>query len=120
MAIRLALTALLGWMVALVCMTWAQMRVLRAQRDSECAALEYTRALVRERISELTRLNHELDFHMEVLRSSYPSVFKTDKTNQPANSSSPRQHHTPQVAQAGLQSLPNPPNAVADLMRPTP
>jgi hypothetical protein len=120
MAIRLALTALLCWLFAFAWMTWGQIRVLRARRESDSAALKYTSALVRERIAELTQLNHELDFHMAVLRSSYPRILKASEVNQASNGSSSHRHHAPEVAQVRLQSSQSPPKPVADLLRPTP
>jgi hypothetical protein len=120
MAIRIALTAFVCWLVAFACMTWGQVRVLRAQRYAESAAVKYASTLLRAKIAELTRLNHELDFHMKALRSSYPRLLKTGKAKQPSKGSSPPRHHAPQVAQVALQSPQDPVKPVANLLRATP
>ena len=104
MAIRLALTAFVCWLVAFACITWGQVRVLRAQRYAESAAGKYASTLLRAKIAELTRLNHELDFHMRALRSSYPRLLKTNKAKRPSEGSSPHRDHTPEVAQVTLRS----------------
>jgi hypothetical protein len=120
MAIRIALIALLCWLFAFGCMTWGQVRALHAQRDAESAALKYASAVVRARIAEMRRLDRELDFHIQVLRSSYPRLLKTDKGNQPLKGSSSRRRHAPEAAQVALHSAQNPPSPVANLLRPTP
>jgi hypothetical protein len=118
MAMRIALTAFVCWLVAFACITWGQVRVLRAQRYSQNAGLQYTSTLVRAKTAELRRLNRELDFHTQVLRSSYPRVFKTSQAKQPFNVPSHRRHG-PEIAEIALHS-PQAAQPAASLSPPTP
>jgi len=119
MAIRIASTALLCWLCAFVWMTWGQIRVLHAQRDAESAAVKYASAVVHERIAEMRRLNRELDFHIQVLRNSYPRILKADQASQPSNSSFSRRQHAAEKAETALHSAQTL-QPVADLSQPTP
>lgn len=79
MAIRVALITFLCWLVGFTAMTWGEVRVLRAQRDADMAALKYTEALVHKRTVEAEELNRALDLHIEILQSSYPRILQTSQ-----------------------------------------